>query len=168
MKVRTHIAIAFATLLAWRSPQAGIVYRCVAPDGTPNYTSKKWPGVECKAVFRTWQPIYSDSNLSISVSPKTIRWNQGRIKAWLLESWIQPQRAPGLEKPYLSLKLFVTHDCAQRTYTEHQRVAYTEAEGTGEFVGSLQNPAPSPADIIPDTVGEVVLERLCAMRQGNN
>lgn len=51
--VRAMGRLAFIVLASWflaAPAAAGTVWRCVGADGVPNYTSKRNPGVDCKAV----------------------------------------------------------------------------------------------------------------------
>jgi soluble lytic murein transglycosylase-like protein len=65
MRRIVSVLFSLASLAFAGAASAGTVYRCVGSDGVPNYTSKRPPNADCKAIARS-----GPSRLS-SFSPKT-------------------------------------------------------------------------------------------------
>ncbi|MCA8326193.1 surface-adhesin E family protein [Burkholderia cepacia] len=123
------------------------------------------------AIAASWAPIADGLIPQIYVDTASIRHEGKYTKGWFLSTYLEPQKnqaptytATGtLIKPYLSEKSLLVADCAARTSTTLQLWRYSGERGTGEVVESqtVKMYPQNFTDVVPDTIGEAMLNRLC-------
>ncbi len=165
MKAKGRLAISLIAFLACCNSQAGIVFRCVAPDGTPNYSSKPIQGVECKPVAMSggtsnWEIILRQPDFVVSMH-KNLRRKGSNVEAWLLYTYYQAKQTRG-GKSFLSMKQFETFDCDGRTELIRDQVFYSDYFGTGDLVGSWKTYSQAqPDNVVPDSIGDAASQIAC-------
>jgi hypothetical protein len=128
-----------------------------------------WIGVTAALLVATaqaanWQFVIgsSDGNSFFEIDVGSIAKVDGATrKAWYRESLIKAQRVSASTPLYKEIKVLTHFRCAERTSANAQFIYYSE---TGNVVYSSVTAREdmSFADVIPDSVGEAMLNAVCA------
>ncbi len=82
----------------------------------------------------------------------------GKVTVWMLRN----NANHNARADYVSIKELTVFDCARKTYSLVEWIAYEDEDGTGDVVASHSNlPKPIVNSIAPDTVGEANLRVVC-------
>ncbi|MCA8203743.1 hypothetical protein LGM71_22080 [Burkholderia sp. AU33545] len=122
------------------------------------------------AIASNWIEIgrSSDGTATVSLDAVSMAFSGSHAKAWFLQDNMYSLDVPGsyAGTRYVSDKALVLFDCEQRTSAAAQTVYYDDHNGSGKVVWSWSTP-PAKAmysDVVPDTLGEAMLESVCASR----
>jgi hypothetical protein len=113
-----------------------------------------------------WKLVNKSDTVAAYFDEQGIARTQNKIKVWVLWDYVSPQKTDSSpQKQYLSLKELSYYDCAERTRAPVQAVFYPGPFGTGESVETtVRDPSKVLfVDVVPDTVGESMLDRACAI-----
>lgn len=124
----------------------------------------------CNAFGSNWIQVgrSSDGTSTIFVDASSIAFSGGHAKAWFLNDNMYSLDAPTPYSAtrYVSNKTLALFDCDQRTSAVTQTVYYDDHNGGGKVVWSWSVPPAKAAysDVIPDTLGEAMLDSVCSHR----
>lgn len=127
--------------------------------------------VTSTAIASDWQIVVSGEKMQAFIDKNSLARAGKYKKAWLTYSFDgdQPGNAGSGFKSYRSSKALEYFDCEERTSASIQTAYYSAAFGTGDFLGSSVVKPQSAvfSEVIPDTVGETLLDYVCkpAFRQ---
>lgn len=115
-----------------------------------------------------WVPVGGTVGADIFIDQSSIRFNSARAKAWFMDNYKTPTQVPAVfpVKFASSAKELYVFDCDQGTYGVVQTIYTSGSNGDGEVLGSWST-APvniQMADVVPDSVGEVMLKLVCQYR----
>ncbi|WP_338129674.1 surface-adhesin E family protein [Burkholderia glumae] len=122
-------------------------------------------GISFAADWRRLESVRA-AGVTYNLDYNSISFAHGYRKAWLLTSYDSPQ--PGIAatsyRPFQSVITQDFYDCEGRQSTVAKLVFYAEAYAGGNTVGSVDMTAPfkSLSEVVPSSVGEGVLEEVCA------
>ncbi|WP_152036590.1 surface-adhesin E family protein [Burkholderia pyrrocinia] len=124
----------------------------------------------CNTFAANWVEIgrSSDGTATVLLDVTSVAFSGGHAKAWFLQDNMYSLDVPGtyVNTRYVSDKALVLFNCDQRTSAATQTVYYDDHRGNGKVVWSWSTPPATAAysDIVPDTIGEAMLESVCAFR----
>ncbi|HSD35919.1 MAG TPA: surface-adhesin E family protein [Rhodocyclaceae bacterium] len=118
----------------------------------------------CQAHAANWALVDSNSESKIFLDTESVRRNGSKVKVWIKWSHSAPVAAKNTypEKQYQSSKSLDIYDCSDRSSASIQFILYADADG-GEVVKSDSIPErlASFREVVPDSIGEAILEAAC-------
>lgn len=111
-----------------------------------------------------WKPVGINGDAVAWVDSKSLRRTGTKVRAWIRWDWMSPQKTrASTPKEYRAEKHLAIHDCANRTTTTLQIILYADFAAIGGVVESFSadEATAKPLDIVPETIGEQVLEFVC-------
>ncbi|MFM0101970.1 hypothetical protein PQR01_00280 [Paraburkholderia rhynchosiae] len=121
------------------------------------------------AAAANWVPITNDGKSTwVFVDSSSVQLTGAHAKAWFLLDYGGTSPVPGANPPAtaMSEKDLDMFNCDERTYGSVQQTYLAEAAGSGKVV--LTRSVPPTAvyytDVVPDSMGEVMLSFVCAGR----
>jgi hypothetical protein len=121
------------------------------------------------AVAADWSFVGQTDDSKLFVDATSLRPAGKLYKAWFLYNYEKPTQVPinSSLKVASSSKQLYAFDCAHGTYGPLQAVYLSGMNGSGAVVESWTNSyAPELEDVVPDTIGESMLKRVCAGKTG--
>lgn len=118
-----------------------------------------------RSLASEWIYTGSGSDKAMLFRNKALKEKAGGMKsAWVLRSHPQPQAEGG--KPYQSTKELWWFKCSDETLATTDYVSYVGDDGSGEVVRSWSQKfdATELRDVVPGSVGEMVLRTVCRKR----
>ena len=112
-----------------------------------------------------WVKVGDTSTAYVYIDTESIVPRGQYRQAWLLWDWLQDKQTTTYpQKVYKSSKYLTAFDCARRSSLNVQVVHYSDDTGAGEVVESRAwSIAPDLfADVVPDSIGEMMLGRVCS------
>ena len=144
---------------------AGQMYRCPG-DGVTTYTTQDIPGGNCKAIFYFsrpgWTVVSASDTLIVATYDSSIVHLKNSVKAWVMYSYRDSQEDRGLF--FRSYKELDKYTCGANTVTTLAAVEYSDNDGGGKVMASYQYNNATAADIVPDTIGSTLYEKLCSAK----
>jgi hypothetical protein len=102
--------------------------------------------------------VFIDYDSIAKVGPK--------LKAWVLYNFPTSKQTTQYQpKDYRSVLELTHYDCAERTSGAVQSVAYAGEMGSGQVMSEWDKP-PHFTEVVPGSVGETVLMRVCTHTRG--
>jgi hypothetical protein len=112
-----------------------------------------------------WQVVASAEKMTVLIDKNSMARAGKYKKAWFQYSYDVDQAGNSSTsfKIYRSTKTLEYFDCEEHTSAQVQVAYYSAIFGAGDFLGSIavKPQAASFTEVIPDTVGEVLLEFVC-------
>ncbi|HEY5780336.1 MAG TPA: surface-adhesin E family protein [Lysobacter sp.] len=107
-----------------------------------------------------WQVLFSNDEESWSVDTETLKRTGQTANAWTRIFYTKPQEL-GKSKGVMSVRGQSDYNCSGR----ETRLTYVILYGAkGEVLETKSFPYLGPETVIPDTIGEVVYDQICAMQ----
>lgn len=109
-----------------------------------------------------WVQVAGGSKATYFLDKNSIR-NSGSSekKAWVLAKYVEEQYLESNKTAYGSAKSLRVYSCSEATVTLKSVAYYSNTDGTGALVESIQTDREKPQDIVPDTIGEAVWKAVC-------
>jgi hypothetical protein len=119
-----------------------------------------------------WVLVSTSETQTISIDVQSIVKQGKKLKVWDLTEYTAPQSSTAdPSQKYLSSKNLWLLDCAQKTITVIQSVDYSGPIGTDNVVESYvfdpSIPKYKERDVVPDSVGEKIVNAACKYATGN-
>jgi hypothetical protein len=125
-----------------------------------------------------WKTIYDTSSDSVNplryttveVDTSSVIFKQPYVQAWIRTTVSPAQQFDVVfqKKDFLSTLELEHFDCVNKEYAISQSLYYTGVRGTGDNIGSRNNPKDSlpkyVTTVAPDTLGELILNSVCSIR----
>ena len=190
LKLRTALLLGTALACAYAqaadvTDAAAPVYRCPGPPViyTDKITSEEAKVRNCRMIegapvttTRTepteslpssrWLLVGAGAKIKVYFDKQTIRRSGNQVRVWLMWDSTESRTTSSAYPPrtYLSEKTFAIYDCSGRASKTIQAVRYSQPDASGEVVESqsVREAAVSFAAITPETLGESILEAVCA------
>jgi hypothetical protein len=116
-----------------------------------------------------WKLVGESSTAKVYLDLQSVRFSGSNAKAWFLFDYSAPREVPVSypTKTYQSVKQLNQFDCASGTSGVAQSLSFAGTAGEGEVVDSqsIQPTRVSYSDVVPDSVGETMLNRVCSMKK---
>lgn len=120
------------------------------------------------AIASDWVYVaHMSENSTVLIDRQSIRPAGDKLKAWILYNYSELQKNPFLSyddtKKYKSTKQLYYFNCRERTSVPVQFAFYDDELGNGKGVYSLSlDPLKvTYSDVIPDTIGESLINLVC-------
>lgn len=160
-------------LLAWlllsaTGAAAEIAYKCSLSGSPDEYSRTLIPGKYCKVVAvappNGWTVISTDDASVTMIHEGTARQTEQGAKVWVMTTYYYSKGGPG--SWYLSTKSLLRINCKAATAATLSTTTYGGRNGEGDVIFSGQISQPVEADVAPDTIGSLLLERYCPATLG--
>jgi hypothetical protein len=117
-----------------------------------------------------WKAIGGNKGLTVYLDSTSVHFSSGRAKAWFLYDYGDNHAIPNSypEKTAMSSKELDLFNCDEGTSATVQIVYLAHAMGAGDVVESVSIPpaTASYADVVPDSIGETMLQEVCKLQPG--
>jgi hypothetical protein len=121
-------------------------------------------------IAASWQSVGKGDKIEVFLDVSSITYVKGSVrKAWTMWDWAEPQDATyAYPKKYSSYKQLDLFNCAERSSATIQILQMEGQHGVGDVVWThaIQQEKALYKDVVPDILGETVLERVCAQPRG--
>lgn len=110
-----------------------------------------------------WVYVGGNDDVDAFVDKQSLRRTGSKVKAWVRVNYSTPRDSGDSKKKFQSAVSLSMHNCADRTSSTLQVAQYSSIGGTGETVWSMtcEDKPSTYSDVIPETIGEAVLEYVC-------
>jgi len=106
-----------------------------------------------------WLLVYEDSERQDHIDVYTARHSGNAVVVWMRSTYSQPTTMGGYKGIAKAMQRW-RYDCSARTSQILNVTAYSKA---GEIIAEVNDPRPSE-QVLPESVGEVVLNKVCSKR----
>ena len=116
-----------------------------------------------------WQPLPGTESALAYVDRESIAPRGKYMRAWVMLDYFSPQKTQSYpQREYRSGKYLWAFDCVEKRWAAIQGVNLTGDGGQGEVVEStsVDWSLARFVDVVPESLAEGVLRRVCAARQG--
>lgn len=118
------------------------------------------------ALAANWKLVSTSDTSIIYVDTTSIAKSPIGRKAWVWFEYNAPKKIPLSypEKYFTSVVELDHYDCQNRTSAAAQQLSYASAGKSGDVVDSrsIRNVKDTLEDVVPDTVGETLLNFVCS------
>lgn len=120
-------------------------------------------------IAATWVRVGAGSKVVVLVDRDSLRRTGAKVKVWINWVYQEPIELEGTypKKQYKSMKSLAIYNCTELTTITLQQTVYADDDG-GEVVNSeAQQETPGRyREIVPDSVGESILNYACKATAG--
>lgn len=103
----------------------------------------------------------SNNGAEYSIDIQSLRRNASIVKGWVLIKHAEPKEVTKSfpKKEYITEKFFYAWDCANTKYALLKFIDYSES---GESVDSGEDSNAKFSEVVPESIGEELLQKACA------
>ena len=134
---------------AMKAKRVAIVVACLALSAT--------------ATAANWVLVGDNPKATVEVDRAGITREGATTKAWFRWNYAAPQYTAGDKKAYRSAKQLNVFNCSKRQYAIAQQIGYEELDSMGDSVFHEAFRKLEYVEVIPDSIGESMLEYVCAL-----
>jgi hypothetical protein len=110
------------------------------------------------ALAAEWKLIGTEGDATIYVDRKGFHQEGSLLKAWIRYDYAKPENADAQIRPYTRRHELRYFSCSGREWGLTKAITYT---ADGQVAHTETDPSPKLADVIPDSLAEIVLDFIC-------